>query len=171
MNFTVIDIVFAIIVLVFAVMAWRRGFITEVLEKLAPVVSILVAALFFGQLAPVVVSVVSVPPVLSAVIAFVVLFVGTFIVIKILQVVLKGVVDSIDILKVDSILGLVLGVLEGLIVISAVMILLLVLPWESCHTLVYDSFAWSFLGGILATPTDRVQEFLRSTTDAAKGLV
>ena len=64
MSFTILDIAFAVIVLVFAFTAWRRGFVSEVLVKLAPIVSLLVAALFFGDVAPLISRAVAVPPAL-----------------------------------------------------------------------------------------------------------
>lgn len=171
MSFSGIDIVFVVIILAFAFTAWRHGFVGEVLGKIAPVVSILVAALFFADLAPTVVKLVAVPAALSAVIAFIVLFVATFIVIKLVQVVLSGIINSLDVLKLNSLLGLVLGVLEGLIVVSAIMIVLLVLPWEKGHALVHASFAWSLLGSLLQSPANRVQQFLQDATKTVQEAV
>ena len=169
MTFSVIDIIFAVILVIFAFTAWHRGFISEVLGKLCPVVSVLVAALFFGQLAPYVVKLAPVPPALSAVVAFIFLFVATFIIIKILQTVLHGLTDAIDVLKVDKLLGLVLGALEGLLVVSAIMILFLCQSWfPALQRIVYDSLAWSLLGSLLATPVEKVQEFFNATKDSIK---
>lgn len=167
MSFSVIDIVFGVIVLAFAFMAWRKGLIAEVLGKLAPIISLLVAALFFGQLAPHVVKVAPIPHALSAVVAFLVLFVGTFIIIKILQVVLSGLVSTIDVFKLDKLLGLILGAVEGLFIVAAIMIILLAQPWfTNLHDVIHESIFWILLGALVSSPVERVQEFLFTTKES-----
>ena len=164
MSFTVLDIIFSIIVLVFALGAWMNGLIKELLGKLAPVVSILVAALFFGSLTPAVQR--SIPqPALSAVVAFLTLFVVTFLAVKIVQKLLS-VVFSGDILgSLNRVLGLLFGVVEGLAVVSAVIIVLLVQPWFSVDEAVQSSLYWQLLGALLESPVVRVRDIFAAAKE------
>ena len=52
MNFTIIDIFFAIIIFALAIMGSIKGFIDELFGKLAFVLGLVVAVLFYGKLYP-----------------------------------------------------------------------------------------------------------------------
>ena len=167
MSFTTIDIIFSIIVLVFALGAWLSGLIKELLGKLAPVVSILVAALFFGSLTPTMAGFISYTP-LAAVVAFLVLFVVTFIAVKIMQKLLSVIFSGEILGALNKILGLLFGLVEGLAVVSAIIIVLLVQPWFNVEALVRESLYWQLLGALLDAPVTRVRDvFAAAKEDVA----
>ena len=156
MSFTMLDIILSVIVLVFALGAWINGLIKELLGKLAPILSILVAALSFGSLAPVVQRSIK-QPALSAVVAFLALFVVTFLIVKIVQSLLSTVFSGEILGSLNRVLGLLFGVMEGLAVVSAVIIVLLAQPWFKVDELVHRSLYWQLLGALLSGPAVRVK--------------
>ncbi len=141
MHFSFIDIVFFIIILFFGIMACAKGFIKELFGKLSIIAGILVAVLFCGKLSPA-----------CVVISFVLLFIATFLLVKIIQTII-GSIASGDILKsLDRLLGFVLGVLEGLAIICFILVLLKAQPWFTVDSLTGDSFFWAKLSGLLDKP-------------------
>ena len=63
------------------------------------------------------------------VLAFILLFIAAFLLVKIIQTLIGSVMDG-DILKsLDRVLGFVLGALEGLFIVCAILILVCAQPW------------------------------------------
>ncbi len=161
MSFTFIDIVFFIIILVFAVIAAANGFIKELFSKLAVILGIVVSVSFFGKLEPYMEQVIHNKAV-ATVVAFLLLFIVTYLLVKIVQH-LVGAAFKGEILRgLDRTLGFVFGAIEGLIVVSLILIIVNAQPWftKAADAVTYKSFFWNLLGGILKQPTDYVRGML-----------
>lgn len=151
MHFSFVDIVFFVIILFFGIMACAKGFIKELFGKLSVIAGILVAVLFCGKLSPYLENIIKIQTA-CVVIAFILLFIATFLLVKIIQTVI-GSIASGDILKsLDRLLGFVLGVLEGLAIVCFILVLLKAQPWFNADSLTSDSFFWAKLSGLLDKP-------------------
>ena len=156
MHFSFIDIVFSVIVLFIAISACAHGFIAEIFGKIAVIASFFTAFYFCGKLAAKMQNIISVKGVCVAV-SFAILFIATFLAVKIIQTAIKSLFSG-DILKsLDRVLGFILGLFEGLLVISAILILLISQPWFSLGSLLDSSFYWSMLDSFLTKPIQYVK--------------
>lgn len=156
MQLSFIDIVFSVIVLFIAISACVHGFIAEIFGKIAVIASFFTAFYFCGKLAAKMQNIISVKGVCIAV-SFAILFIATFLAVKIIQTAIKSFFSG-DILKsLDRVLGFILGLFEGLLVISAILILLISQPWFSLDRLLDSSFYWSMLDSFLTKPIQYVK--------------
>ena len=161
MTLTFIDIVFTIIVLLFAVIAAAHGFIKELFSKLAVILGIVVAISFFARLSPYMEQVIHNKAV-ATVVSFLLLFVATYLLVKIIQQ-LVGAAFRGEILRgLDRTLGFVFGAVEGLVVVSLILILVNAQPWfpKVTEAVTDGSFYGKLLGGILEQPTAYVRGML-----------
>ncbi|MCR4821568.1 MAG: CvpA family protein [Treponema sp.] len=144
MTFTFIDIVFFIIIAFFALVAMVHGLIKELFGKLAVIVGLVAGFYFCGLLAPHIAKIIKIPAV-DVVIAFILIFITAFLIVKIIQIIV-GTIFSGEIMKsLDRVLGLVFGALEGLLIVSCILILMKAQIWFDFSTLLSSSS----LAGIL----------------------
>ena len=142
MNFAVIDIVFASLVLMLVVRCALRGFIEEFMSVAALVLGVLFAVLFFKPGAAFVSNELGVK-ILPEVVSFIALFLIAFIIVKILERIIDGIVERINLIGFDRGFGIALGLLEGLLVVSVALFVLSVQPLFDPTGLLKDSlFAW-----------------------------
>ena len=161
MTLTFIDIVFSIIVLFLAVIAAAHGFIKELFSKLAVILGIVVSVSFFGRLTPYIEQVIHNKAV-ATVVSFLLLFVATYLLVKIIQQLVGSAFKGEILRGLDRTLGFVFGVLEGLIVVSLVLILVNAQPWfpRVTESVTDGSFYWRILGGFLEQPIGYVRGML-----------
>jgi membrane protein required for colicin V production len=124
-----IDIVFAVFILVLVVRCALRGFVGEVLAWASVVLGLLTGFLlyqsgaaflrtrFFGDLR-----------ILPEILAFAALFLIVFVFIRILESILKDIIERINLGGLDRFLGLLFGLLEGLVLVSLILFVLLIQP-------------------------------------------
>jgi membrane protein required for colicin V production len=129
MNFAVIDIVFIGLIVIFTLRCALKGFIGE-LMSMASVVLGLLAALYFFKKGGEFVRIKLMPEmkILPEVLAFIALFLIVFIAIKLLELMLKEIIEGVRLGPADRFLGLLFGLVEGLIVVSLVLFILSVQP-------------------------------------------
>ena len=141
--------------------AAAHGFIKDLFSKLAVILGIVVAVSFFGKLAPFIEQVIHNKAV-ATVVAFLLLFIATYLLVKIVQQ-LVGAAFRGEILRgLDRTLGFVFGALEGIVVVSIVLILVNAQPWfpRMAESVTDGSFYWKVLGGILDQPISYVRGML-----------
>ncbi len=127
MNFAVIDIVFACLVLILVVRCALRGFVEEFMSMASFVLGILFAVLFFKPGAAFLVKRFGLT-VLPELVAFVVLFLIVFVLVKILEHIVGDIIDRVNLSGLDKGLGIVLGLVEGLLVVCVALFVLSVQP-------------------------------------------
>lgn len=118
-----LDFVLLAIIAIAALRCWFRGIIGEVLSMAAVVGGLLAGILFYR---PVGAWLSSLRPLggFEVVIGFVAAFALVFIVVKIIERSLRGVLESLNLDVLDRVLGFAFGALEGL-VLSAVIVMVL----------------------------------------------
>ena len=160
MHFTFIDIIFAIIVLVFAIMACTNGFIKELFGKVSVILGIFVASFFCGALKPYMAKIINNSAV-SLVVSFLLLFIVTFLFVKIIQYMVGNFLSGEILQSLDRVLGFFFGLFEGLIVVCCVFIIIQAQPWfEGLKEFFSNGFFWSILGKLLDKPISYVKGVL-----------
>lgn len=156
MTYAAVDIVFLLLIVLFAVAAGIRGFIDEFFGKAAFFGGILAAVIFMPLLRPHVQAVIR-NTAAAKVISFVVIFTLVFLFIKILQMIL-GKLFSGDILSsLNHSLGIMFGVVEGIVTVVFLIGLIESQPWVNPAPLLRGSFFASILDGIIAGPAQKIQ--------------
>ena len=132
------DIVFLIILSFFVIKVTVTGFIDEFFSKAAVIVGGLIAFLFYKLLTPVITELLG-EKALSAVIAFLILFLSVYLIIKLVQVFLGSLFSSESLKKLDRSVGVCLGLVEGLIVIGVILMLINIQTFVSFDKILSES--------------------------------
>ena len=146
MGITVIDIVFIVIILIFAVACAIKGFIKEVMSLIAAILGIVTAIIFFKAAALFLrESFMGDIKIIPEIIAFAVIFLVVFGFIKIIQLLLKGIIDGIHLGGLDHFLGFLFGCLEGVVVVCLLLFVITVIPFVDSDKILEGSFFAKFL--------------------------
>jgi len=141
LSFATIDYIFLILLALFVLRCYLKGFVSEILSMAAIVLGLL-ASLFFYKNGGVYVrerfsmEIKAIPEIL----AFIALFVIVFVAVKLLEFMLKGIINGIKLGGADKFLGLIFGFIEGLVVICLILFLLRVQPLFDPSSVLSDSF-------------------------------
>jgi membrane protein required for colicin V production len=141
----VVDIVFIALVLILVVRSTLRGFVTEFLSLMAVVCGFVVAVLLYRAGGSFLREKWLDMRYLPEIIAFAALFFIAFLFIKIIEHVLNDIVDRVELYAVDRFLGFVLGIAEGIVVVSLILLLFTVQPLFDEDALLRGSLFSEFL--------------------------
>jgi membrane protein required for colicin V production len=147
----VIDIIFAVLIVIFTVRCYLRGFIRELLSMTAVALGLL-SALFFHKNGAVFIRDRFMPGVgvIPEILAFIIIFLAVFIAVKIVERLLQDIINSIRLGGVDRFLGIFFGIAEGIAAVSLVLLVLYVQPVFNARSILEQSiFARVFLPLIL----------------------
>jgi len=136
----VLDIVFIILIALFVIRCYLKGFISELLSMAAIVLGLL-ASLFFYKNGAEFVRAQFMPDtkIVPEVIAFISLFLIVFIIIKFLEAIFKNIIYEVKLGNVDRFLGVIFGLAEGIAVVSLVLFLMRIQPLFDPSSLLSDS--------------------------------
>lgn len=165
MNLPVIDMVFTIVIIALALFGMINGFINEVMGKIIPIVSIWIAFMTFRYVVEPIEKNVNMHFV-AVVLAFLMVFIACFIVLKILQLILKSIFSGYVLKSLDRFLGLVAGAFEGIALVCVVLIVLLAQPWFDTNSLLAGSIYLKLLGPVISIPLNVLNESLNGTKTA-----
>ena len=155
MSFTVIDWVFSIIILTFAVSGVIKGFIDNVFGKIAFIAGIILAYLFYGDIAEGLLKDIKVQ-FAAKIIAFLLVFVVTFLIIKLVQMVVAKVFEWSILKSLDRTLGFIFGIVEGAAVVCLAVFLLTVQPFFTVEGLFDGSFYFNLVTAILNSRREEI---------------
>jgi membrane protein required for colicin V production len=147
----VIDIVFIGLIFILVLRCALRGFVREVMAAASVVLGLLAALLFYKPGAAFVrTRILEDVKVLPELIAFASLMIIVFIVIKILDHIIQDIISRITLLGgIDHSLGLVLGLLEGLLLVCLVLFVLGIQPLFDQGPLLENSFFAKLLNPLM----------------------
>lgn len=149
MNVHVIDIVFCGIVFFFAILGLIKGFVDMVFNKLAPILSIWGAILFYKILSVYLEPFIK-QDVVRYILSFLIIFAGFFIVVKILQRIVSAVFRAVILSQLNRTLGFFMGIIEALAIIVLILFVLEIQPWFDLSALLEKSWFYtlfhSFIG-------------------------
>ena len=123
------DIIFLVLTLFFVIKSFFKGFLSEFMSMAALICGITVGMMFKDKLAPMLADLVK-STTWRPVAAFFILFIGTYILIKITEILLKNIITKIQLNSLDRILGIVWGVLEAAVIITLIVFLIYALQFE-----------------------------------------
>jgi membrane protein required for colicin V production len=153
MGLTVIDIIFLVIIAIFALRCALRGIVGEIMSIAALVLGILSAIFFFRKTAELIRGK-FIPDVkaLPEIVAFIAVFIIVFAVIKIFEIILKDIIERIRLGGPDRFLGFFLGIAEGLVIVCLLLFLITVQPFVEPDFLLEGSlFADKLMPYIIGT--------------------
>lgn len=159
MNFAVIDIVFAALIVIFTVRCALRGFIGELLSMAALAFGLLAALFFYGRGGEFVRG--KFMPnlqIIPEIIAFIALFLIVYVAIKILESILKEIIEGVRLGGIDRFLGIFFGMLEGIIVVSLLLFLLSVQPLFDEKPLLEQSIFAQILLPLIQGPVSKAAD-------------
>jgi membrane protein required for colicin V production len=151
MSFAVIDMVFLVLLVVLAIRGAVRGFVTEIGSVAALVAGFGAAILFYKPLAALIGRIFG-ASMWNPLIAFLLLFLALYLVIKALEHLLHAVFDKLNLERLDRAIGLFLGLAEGLLAICVLLFLLNWQPLFEARRLLEHSLFARFLAPILPSP-------------------
>ncbi len=156
MTFSIIDVIFILLIIIFAVVATAKGFVKEIFNKASLILGILFASMFCNKLQPLLVKTIT-NVFLSKVVSFVLIFVIVFLVIQIVKVIVGRIFDSEIMNGLDRTLGFFFGIIEGL---AVVMLLLLIMSNFKFLTdgLLKDSFFFNLFAPLLQTSQSAIKK-------------
>lgn len=155
MSFTVIDWIFSAIILVFAIGGVIKGFIDNVFGKIAFIAGIILAYLFYKNLADSLLKDVKVPYAAN-IIAFLLIFVVTFLIIKIVQMIVAKVFEWSILKSLDRTLGFIFGIVEGVAVVCLIIFLLTAQPFFSTQTIFNGSFYYALVTSLFHSTREEI---------------
>ena len=139
MEFTIVDWVFSLIILSFAIAGVIKGFIDNVFGKIAFIAGILLGYLFYKDIADGLLKDIKVP-FAANIIAFLLIFVVTFLVIKIVQMIIARIFQWSILKSLDRTLGFIFGLVEGGAVVCLLIFLLTAQPFFNVSLIFENSF-------------------------------
>lgn len=156
----IIDIVFLIIIGVLAINGAIKGFIAELFGKAAFLVGLLVGILFYDVVAAFLSQWIDVP-FFAQIIGFLLLFVITFLIIKVLQHLLGGIFKGDILGSLNKALGFFLGLAEGVLIVAVCLFVLHAQPWLETASLLQGSFFNTLFAGPVSQSMEIIGEIPR----------
>jgi len=141
LKFTAIDIIFTVLIGLFVIRCYLKGFVNELLSMAGFALGLL-ASLFFYKNGAEFLRARFWPEIkiLPEVIAFIGLFIIVLIVVKMLGIMLKGIIEGIRMGGADCFLGVIFGMAEGIVVVSLVLFIIRIQPLFNPSPLIGESF-------------------------------
>ena len=155
MSFTVIDWVFSGIILIFAIGGVVKGFIDNVFGKIAFIAGIILAWLFYKDIAGGLLKDVKIPYAAN-IIAFLLIFVVTFLVIKLVQMIIAKVFEWSILKSLDRTLGFIFGIVEGGAVVCLIIFLLTAQPFFSPMSILDGSFYYNLVTALFNSSKEEI---------------
>lgn len=146
MTFTVIDWIFAGVILLFALAGVIKGFIDNIFGKLAWILGIILACLFYDEGAVYLLPFIK-NQTLTNVLSFLAVFIIVFIIIKLIQIFISKIFEWSILKSLDRTLGFFFGAAEGLAVVGLFIFLIHAQPFFDVSRI----FDGSFFAGLIGT--------------------
>jgi membrane protein required for colicin V production len=149
MNFA--DLLFLLIAVFFVIKGFIRGFISEFMSMAALILGLIAALMFQNQVAALLKDMVK-SDTFRPLVAFFILFIGTYIVIKLLEMLLHNAIEAIKMNSLDRLLGILWGLLETSVIILIVVFLIYRFKFKAGMSFLDESvvakYARDFLDGL-----------------------
>ena len=171
MGLAVIDIVFLIIIAIFALRCALRGIVSELMSMAALVLGLLAAIFTFRETAKLIRGkFIPDVKVLPEIVSFIAVFIAVFAVIKILETILKDIIERIQFGGPDRFFGFLLGIAEGLVIVCLLLFLIVVQPFFEPDLILEGSLLADILMPfILGTRKDLMESVVWFSRAAAGG--
>ena len=156
--FSLTDVIVLFIILIFAIVGFARGFIKAIFGKLCWILGILGAIFFYKKLAVYMRKSLVQNEIVSDILCFLIIFVVIFLLVKIIQIIVERIFDGEIMIGLDRALGFFFGILEGFVVISAIIFALIYQPWFDLAAFFEDSRILTFLQTLIIKASESTKE-------------
>ncbi|MBN1798185.1 MAG: CvpA family protein [Spirochaetales bacterium] len=145
-GFTIVDVVFVLIILILVIRGGMRGFIIEVSTLAAPLLGLLCAVIFSNLVTELVGLLTGMTnSIWNYIIAFLGVFLVVYLIIFFIQGTLQSIVTKLELHNLDRVLGSILGLVEGILIIAIILILAYWIPIEGLKQSFESSFFFNLL--------------------------
>ena len=155
MNAFVIDWIFGIIIVVFAVSGLIKGFVDNVFGKLAFIAGIICGWIFYKSLATTLLKDIKVPYAAN-ILSFLLIFVVVFLIIKLAQMIVSKIFEWSILKSLDRTLGFIFGIVEGGAVVCLIIFLLSVQPFFDVSGILDGSFFYGLVNSIFNSTKEEI---------------
>ncbi len=160
MNIVTFDIVSLIILLILAIRVTFRGFVAEIMSMASVLVGIIIAVIFTHTVSIFLQGYIG-ESFWNTVIAFLGLFLISYLIIKIFENSLNSLIEKIQLEKLDQSLGFFLGLVEGFLFVVILVFVLRTQPFFEIDKLLENSFSASVADKIIPIGTKIIEEKIR----------
>ncbi|WP_027727660.1 CvpA family protein [Treponema sp. C6A8] len=151
MTFVPVDYFFCILIVIFGLVAFCKGFLAEVFGKAAWVLGIIAGAFFYKKVAAALLTKIN-SPIACNILGFLIVFVTVFLLVKICEMILQKIFQVTLLKSLDRGLGLLFGLAEGFAIVCLIIFVLRNQPFVDIGNLLNDSFFAHLMGEVLASP-------------------
>ena len=155
-SFAIIDWIFSVFVLIFAVIGVIKGFIDNIFGKLAVILGMLLAYIFYKKTGEVVLKSMNAGA-LRDLLSFLLIFIVVFLTIKIIQMIVSKIFEFSILKSLDRTLGFFFGALEGLCIVGFMIFILQIQPFIPIQGLFNDSFFYEHMMPVI-TKTEEIKD-------------
>ncbi len=138
MTLGMLDIIFLVLILLVVVKVTLTGFITEFFSKAAVIIGAAGAVLLYARLSPYVVSVIGSDG-FPDVIAFLLIFLVLYLAVKLVQQLAGTAMQGESLTNLDRALGFFLGIAEGILLVTVILMVMKKQVWVDTRFLLDDS--------------------------------
>ena len=157
MNIAAFDIVSLIILFILAIRATFRGFLTEVMSMASIIVGIIIAVVFTKPVSLLLQDYIG-NSFWNMVIAFLGLFLVSYLIIKIFENSLNTLIEKVQLEKLDQSLGFFLGLIEGFLLIVILVFVLKAQQIFDVSKFFTNSYAFIIADKIIPIGTKLIEE-------------
>ncbi len=157
MNIAAFDIVSLIILFLLALRATFRGFLTEIMSMASIIVGIIIAVIFTRPVSVLLENYIG-QSFWNMIIAFLGLFLVSYLIIKIFESSLNTLIEKVQLEKLDQSLGFFLGLIEGFLLIIILVFALQAQQIFDVSNLFDNSYASTIAGKIIPIGTKLLEE-------------
>ena len=149
MNFA--DLLFLLVALFFVIKGFIRGFISEFMSMAALILGLVAALMFQNQVADLLKDMIK-SDTFRPLVSFFILFIGTYVVVKLVEMLLHNAIEAISMNSLDRLLGIVWGLLETSVIILIIVFLIYKFKFKAGMSFLDESvvakYARNFLDGL-----------------------
>lgn len=145
------DLIFLLLALFFVIKGFFRGFISEFMSMAALILGLIAALAFQNQVSALLKDMIK-SDTFRPIVAFFLLFIGTYILVKLLELLLHNAIEAIKMNSLDRLLGLVWGLLETAVIVLIIVFLVYRFKFKAGISFLDESivarYARDFLDGL-----------------------
>lgn len=147
---SILDIMFIVIILIFAIVATVKGFVKELFNKISWFLGILGAILLTKKLTPYMSSVIK-NQFFSVLLSFLLIFIIIFLTVQIIKTLIGRVFEGEIMKGLDKSLGFLLGTIEGLLIVIMILLLLSSQMFFNVDSLLNNSIFYKIFSAFIPT--------------------
>lgn len=162
-SFAIVDMIFLILIVVMIFHGYVRGLIAEIFSWASLILGIFAAvSLYHSGAGFIRTKIMQTVKYVPEIISFLIVFFAVILLLKMLEHVLKEIIEGAKLGGIDKFLGLLFGLIEGLALVTIILFVLTVQPLFDASKIIGDSFFAQLLIPLIQIPLNRGREVIKS---------